>query len=226
MRWEPVALTISCGHESVPWFIPWDPAKEDVERSEIAHSGAGQPITAQLTRNTTRTGQPRTLRSFATPILLSWLFPASAFSASEEQKRSAHHDRVLHQRDSRDGRGECSWKTARFSILCHRRRLLSNPSSSRSFITTWRSPLGSVSHRVLGTGRSQAAANAGRGRIQPQDCAGDRRRQWNRPRSRSAARRKGAHSSSLTSISKAQSKVAQEVGSISLPSLLPQLPWI
>ena len=46
-----------------------------------------------------------------------------------------------------------------------------------------------VSHRVLGARRGEAAADAGRARIQPEDRARRRRRQRHRPRGRAAARR-------------------------------------
>ena len=48
--------------------------------------------------------------------------------------------------------------------------------------------LRSVPHRVLGARRSEAAADARRGRVQPQDRDGRRRRQRHRPRGGAAAR--------------------------------------
>ena len=107
----------------------------------------------------------------------------------QEQERSADYHGILPERDQRDGRRHGAGIPDRHG---------GSPApgspgrADRSVRTTPQlrcaAALGSVPHRVLGARRSEAAADARRGGVQPQDCAGRRRRQRHRTRGGAAPR--------------------------------------
>jgi rhamnose utilization protein RhaD (predicted bifunctional aldolase and dehydrogenase) len=113
----------------------------------------------------------------------------------QRQARGANHDGVLRERRPRDG-----WRDGARGRRQRRSRASAGAHGGAGQGVQELPQLRrvaearSLSHRVLGARGSQAAADAARARIQPEDRAGRRRRQRDRPRGpRCCWRRRGAH---------------------------------
>ena len=172
-----------------PFFVDWDPAAGTVDSAEGRHSHAGGRLPTRvpaLLRLVRDTGFAEAARLESVGRHHSW---HRAVRLRQKQERSADYHGVLPERHQRDGRRHGAGNPDRHdgspapgSPGGADRSVRTTPQLRRA------AALGSVRHRVLGARRSEAAADARRSGVQPQDCAGRRRRQRHRPRGGAAPR--------------------------------------
>ena len=175
-----------------PMFIPWNPGAEDLaSSSRIGSASASTKYRDGLRRllqGVRRAGLAEAARQQPVGRRHSG---ARAVRVRQGQARGAHHDRVLRQRDPRDGRRERARETDGASparSLPQVRR----PEQAEQFKTFQQlrraAAARGVPDRVLGARRGEAAADAAGAGVQPQDRRRRRRRQRHRPRGRAADR--------------------------------------